>query len=200
MFVDDALRIAATSYKNEPGYQDPYDDLSNYGIGKSYVRYDRRNSRQTFSNNWRAMKASPGNGAFFGGVPQIAFSSNRVQRGEVLPTLIDNSVGIASYPFLESAFTPLLRLAAPLGLTAAAPLAATISSVFVAYGLGKAAAGATRYFQDFGYRLRHIEQGGNYHDTETAQAFRLMAVGEMSSALSYSRRWLGNEAQFMRSQ
>ena len=67
-----------------------------------------------------------------------------------------------------------------------------------AYGIGRAAASSVRYVKDWGYRLRHIELGGDYKDTETAYNLRMRTVSEMSSAQSYSRRWLGNEALYMR--
>lgn len=197
IFADDALRVAATSYR-APDFEDPEDDLSSYGPGKSYMKYDRRMRQNAFSNDWRSMRSSS-NGAFFGGVPQIAFASARTQHGEVLSTFIGNSTGIVSYPFLSGVLAPAFRFAAPTGLRFTAPLAASVAAIFAAYGVSKAAVAGIRFFQDWGYKLRHIEQGGDYSDTATAAAFRLHAVNEMSSALSYSRRWLGQEASFMRS-
>lgn len=196
VFADDAVRLASVSYGGN-GRPDPNDDLSSYGPGKSFIRSDRTMKRSPFSNNWRGLR-SGGNGAFFGGVPQIAFSSARMQRGEILPTLVDNSIGLASYPFLSGVLSPVLRFGLPAGLGATAPIAAALSATFVAYGIGRYAGNSVREFKQWGYKLRHIEQGGDYTDTETAYNLRMRSVSEMSSALSYSRRWLGNEALFMR--
>lgn len=193
LFADDAVRVAAYTYQ---GNGDPNADLSNYGPGQSYVRFDRKQRKEAFSNNWNSLRSSQS--AFFGGVPQIAFAAARTQRGEVLPTLIDNSVGIASYPAFSAIIAPASRFFLPAALGAGAPLATALLAAIPAYGLGKAAAQGVRYFKKWGYQLRHIEMGGDYSDTETALSLRMRAVGDMSSALSYSRRWLGNEALFMR--
>src|SRR5271157_1564899 len=120
LYADDAVRIAAQSYRRA-GDQDPNDDLSSYGPGLSYIRADRRMKKNAFSNNWNALHNSQS--AFFGGVPQIAFSSARMQRGEVLPTFIDNSVGIASYPAFSAVLAPAIRFALPAALGATVPLA-----------------------------------------------------------------------------
>jgi|SRR5271156_75330 len=193
LFADDAVRVATYTYQ---GGGDPSADLTNYGPGQSYTRFDRKQRREAFSNNWSGLRS--GQSPFLGGVPQIAFASARTQRGEVLPTLLDNSVGIASYPALSAVIGAATRFLLPAALSAGAPLAASFLAIIPAYGLGKAAAQGVRYFKKWGYQLRHIEMGGDYSDTETAASLRLRAVGDMSSALSYSRRWLGNEALFLR--
>lgn len=192
LFADDAVRIAAVGYG---GGNQSDSDLDNYGTGKSYIRTQPQMRRTPFGNSWSGLRST---GAFLGGVPQIAFSSARVQRGEVLPTYLNSSIGLASYPALSAVISPVARFFLPIGGAVIAPAAASLLALFPAYGLGKAAASSVRYFKKWGYQLRHIEMGGNYEDTETAQGLRLRAVSEMSSALSYSRRWLGNEASFMR--
>ncbi len=93
---------------------------------------------------------------------------------------------------------PSLRFALPTIVGAAAAPMATMLAIIPAYNLGKAAYESVRWFSKLGYRLRHIEQGGDYHDTATAYNLRMGTIRDMSSALSYSRRWLGNEALFMR--
>ena len=190
--------MAAVSY--EPGdYQDRAEDLDYYGWGMSYTRVDHTMRRNPFANNWTQLRSA--NNPFFGGVPQIAFSSARVQRGEVLPTLANNAVGIASYPGLSAVISPMARFFLPAAVgTAGAAVAAGILAVIPAYGLGKAAAASVRWFGTFGYRQRHVELGGDYTDTETAYNLRMRAISDISSAMSYSRRWLGNEALFMRQQ
>lgn len=176
---------------------DAYDDFSSYGPGKSFVQVDHRMRRNGPTNNWSALRSQ--NYAFFGGVPQIAFSSAHVQRGEVLSTLVDNSIGIASYPALSAILSPAVKFLLPTTFGAAgAGVMTSLLAILPAYGLGKAAAAGVRYFNAFGYKQRHIEQGGDYQDTATAMNLRTLAVSEMSSAMSYSRRWLGNEASFLR--
>jgi hypothetical protein len=196
MFADDAVRISSQSYGRSERKEN--EDLSSYGTGKSFVRSDRKMRRNSFANNWSALR-SP-NYAFLGGVPQIAFSAIHAQRGEALSTFVDNSIGIASYPAMSAIISPALRFMLPAAFGAAGTAAiASLIAIAPAYGLGKAAAAGVRYFSSFGYRLRHIEMGGNYEDTATAQNLRMKAISDMSSAMSYSRRWLGQEANFMRS-
>lgn len=195
VFADDAARIALQTYQNG-GFQDPDDDLSSYGPGKSFVRSDRRMRPNGLANNWSALRSS--SYAFLGGVPQIAFSSMRTQRGEVLPTMADTSIGIASFPALSAVLRPITRFMLPTALVTATPVLASMLAVLPATGLGKGGAQAVRYFKSWGYKLRRIEQGGDYQDTETALNLRMRSISDMSSAMSYSRRWLGNEATFMR--
>lgn len=194
LFLDDAIRISAVGYQPS---QNLDADLSSYGWNSSYIKADHRKRQNAFANNWRELGYD--GTAFFGGVPRIAFSSAHMQRGEVLPTFANTTVGIASYPALAPVISPLVRFFLPvLGVSGSAAAASLLAAV-PAYGLGKAAAASVRWFNNFGYRLRRIEMGGDYTDTETAYAVRMKAVSDMSSAMSYSRRWLGNEALFMRS-
>lgn len=196
LLADDAVLLTAASYRNG-GLKDPNDDLSGYGSGRSFVRADHRMRRQSFANNWSGLRSQ--NYAFLGGVPQIAFASAKMQRGEVLPTMVDTSIGIASFPGLSAVMRPAARFltAGLFGQMGVAGLSGMLA-VLPAYGVGKIAAQGVRYFKDWGYNLRRIEMGGRYEDTDTASSLRMRAINDMSSALSYSRRWLGNEASFMR--
>lgn len=195
LFADDAVRIVSRTYQNG-GQTDPNDDFSSYGPGKSFIRSDKRMRPNGLTNDWGALRSQ--NYAFFGGVPQISFASARAQRGEVLPSIISSSIGIASYPALSAVMRPVSRFLLPFVPEAAVPVLASLLAIEVAYGFGKAAAQSVRWFKSFGYRQRRIEQGGDYQDTETAFNLRLGAVRDMSSAMSYSRRWLGREAEYMR--
>jgi hypothetical protein len=196
LFADDAARIAAYTYAENkiPGQDN--NDVSQYGPVKSFIRSERRMRRESFTNNWRPLLAA--GSPFFGGVPMIAYSAAHVQRGEVLPTIANSAVGIVSYPAFSAILSPTLRFGLPSVLGAASAPMAAMLAVLPAYGLGVAAKQSVRWFSKFGYRLRHIEQGGDYQDTDTALNLRMRTVSDMSSALSYSRRWLGNEALFMR--
>jgi hypothetical protein len=196
MFADDALRVVARRFNPNVQHGVSDEDLSNYGPGESYVQFQRQQTHKPFQNNWKPMQSDrPG---FYGGVPQIAFSSFHTQRGEVLPTFVGNSVGIASYPAASAIIGAATRFMIPALLAPAAPLVVPFIAAVAAYRVGSVAAKGVRYFSKFGYKQRHIEMGGDYQDTETAQALRMRAVSDMSSAMSYSRRWLGNEALFMR--
>jgi len=194
MFADDAIRLSAYTYQKGPSAEDY--NLDNYDPDRAYVRSEHRKRPTPFANNWNGLRDK---NAFLGGVPQIAFSSLHMQRGEVLPTFAGNSLGIASYPVLSAVITPLARFMLPVGTTAAAPVVGALLAVNAAYRVGLLTRQTVKYMQQFGYKLRHIEMGGDYKDTETALALRMRAVSEMNSAMSYSRRWLGNEANFMRS-
>jgi hypothetical protein len=54
-----------------------------------------------------------------------------------------------------------------------------------------------RAVTDLGRQIRHLEFGGHYTDTETAQRLRMQAFYEMSGATSAARRYLGQEAYFL---
>jgi hypothetical protein len=198
LYIDDAVRLTAYSYRNGQN-QDPYDNLSSYGVGKSFIRSDRRMRPNGFANNWNPLRSQ--GYSFLGGISQVSFSASHAQRGEVLPTIAATSIGIASYPTLSYILNPAVKFLLPsvFGATGVAAMSSLVA-VLPAYGLGVAAARSVRYFKDFGYKLRHIEMGGDYQDTATASNLRLRTVSEMSSAMSYSRKWLGQEARIMREQ
>jgi len=196
MFADDALRVVARRFNPNVPHGVSDEDISNYGPEESYVQFQRQQTHKPFQNNWKPMHSDrPG---FYGGVPQIAFSSFHTQRGEVLPTFVGNSVGIASYPAASAIIGAATRFMLPAALAPAAPLTVPFIAAVASYRVGLLAAKGAKLLGQFGYKLRHIEMGGDYQDTETAQALRMRAVSDMSSAMSYSRRWLGNEALFMR--
>jgi hypothetical protein len=197
LFADDAVRIAAVNFRNPE--QSDQDDLSSYNAGRYFVKSQRRARREPFANNWDQLRWSASE-ALWGTAP-VAFSSARSQRGEVLPSAASVGIGLASFPTLSHIISPAIRWALPFSMGAAGTAAlASVLAIKPAFAIGRAAAGAIRYFRQVDYRLRHIEMGGDYQDTETALALRMRGVSEMSSAMSYSRRWLGQEASFMREQ
>ncbi len=68
-----------------------------------------------------------------------------------------------------------------LGIAAAVPIA-------------NAAYRGVRCLSQLDRSVRQLHMGGGYYDTETAAAYRMRAVEEMSGAMETGRRWLGREA------
>jgi len=50
---------------------------------------------------------------------------------------------------------------------------------------------------DFAYKVKHINMGGNYEDTQIAYSMRQRAAQELGSSVLNARQWLGKEAAFM---
>ncbi len=50
---------------------------------------------------------------------------------------------------------------------------------------------------DFANKVKHINMGGNYEDTEIAYTMRHRAAQELGSSALNARQWLGKEAAFM---
>lgn len=195
---DDALRIFAQTYKNPQ--TNPQDDLSSYQTGKYFVKYDRRQRSEPFANNWQQLRWSATEALW--GTSAVAFSSARVHRGEVLPTATGVAAGIVSFPALANVIAPAVRwFITPFALGATGTgMVASLLAIKPAFGIGRAVASSIRWFSTIDYQARHIEMGGNYSDTDTALALRMRAVNEMSSAFGSSRRWLGNESEFLHDQ
>lgn len=56
---------------------------------------------------------------------------------------------------------------------------------------------AFQMFHDLNYRIRHVNMGGDYKDTETAYTMRQRASQELGSSVMNARQWLGKEAALM---
>ena len=74
---------------------------------------------------------------------------------------------------------------------------AWLASLYPDAVLGNSVSRAVRGVTDLGRQIRHLEFGGHYTDTETAQRLRMQAFYEMSGATSAARRYLGQEAYFL---
>ena len=79
-------------------------------------------------------------------------------------------------------------------------IAAVIGTMVSGYSdvmIGGYLSNKVRLFTDLNYRIRHLEMGGDYQDTLTAQRQRLRAVQDMNASLIPGRRFLGQEALLM---
>lgn len=129
-------------------------------------------------------------------VPFIAFEVANAQRGEVLPTAAGTVGGLMSYPVISGVLAAGLTLIPGVG-----PAAATVmASLLALYPSSRVEQNVTRGFRtltDIGRNVRHLEFGGNYIDTASAQQERMNALQEMSGSFQTSRRYLGQEAAIM---
>ncbi len=129
-------------------------------------------------------------------IAMIGFQASRVGRGGFVSSVIGQSLGIA-------AGVPLAGFAAAGAclIPGVGPLAAAvIGEIFADYAelrFGSFLIKKIRIFTNLDKRVRHLEMGGNYKDTEVAQRQRLIAIQDMNSSLIAGRRYLGQEALLM---
>jgi hypothetical protein len=130
-------------------------------------------------------------------VPLVAFAAASAPRGERASRVAAETAGILAYPVMAAAIAALL----PEGVLLTASVRATIAMLAAAMPNMAFVESANRVFSHVSraeQRTLRIETGGNYQDSETAQAFRFNSVNEMSSAFQASRTWLGREAVFLK--
>ena len=146
---------------------------------------------------WRG--ASAGTFGAASGVLMVAHEAATAQRGEVVPTTLGRSASLVTYPALAgtiAAGTSTLAAVMGLSIPLVGPLAC-IAALYPDAVLGNSVSRAIRGVTDLGRQIRHLEFGGHYTDTETAQRLRMQAFYEMSGATSAARRYLGQEAYFL---
>jgi hypothetical protein len=132
-------------------------------------------------------------------VQTMAQEMSSAQRGEVVPTTLGVGAGMAVSPVLQKAMAMgISTAAAAIGLSI--PGIGTLAWLATLYpdaAIGAGARNTVRALTDLGRQIRHLEFGGHYTDTETAQRLRMQAFYEMSGATSAGRRYLGQEAYFL---
>jgi len=123
-------------------------------------------------------------------VPLIAFSVANTAPGERLATLAGETASLATTIPMAMALAALLPSVPVLVTTAAAGFAST----WFAEHVNRAFSRLSKTER----RVKRLEMGGNYQDTETAAQFRMSAAMDMSSAFQGRRTWLGREAWTLR--
>jgi len=120
-------------------------------------------------------------------LPIVAYEAGRAPVGEKLPAA-------------EAAVTNMFVLPAAkfgLGSLIGGPLAGLAATFLPTAGLERRIYHGLRAFSTLDRRVRRLECGGDYKDTETARVLRLRAMSEMSGAMAPARRMLGREAELM---
>lgn len=129
-------------------------------------------------------------------VAMIGFQASKAGRGEMVPAVVGQSIGIAAGIPLAGFASAALCLIPGIG-----PLtAAVIGTAMASYGevrFGAAFTKKIRMFTNLNKSIRHLEMGGRYQDTEIAMRQRMIAINDMNSATMPARRYLGQEALLM---
>jgi hypothetical protein len=147
---------------------------------------------------FRAAKWST-EGALVFGMPMIAFSSSHADRGEKLPTLAAESVGLATYPVTAGLMTLGLLMVPGSGFLtpgAKAMVASMAASFPNEWLVGRINRGFNKLSQTDQW-VNRLRMGGDYRDTGTAAEFRNRAVREMTNAFQPARTLLGQEAKLL---
>lgn len=129
-------------------------------------------------------------------IDDIFFASNvaKAPRGGMLAAASGTISGMITHPLLTGAIAGIIGTIVP-GLPVVT--VALAASAIALYPAGWTVDTVTRGYRKFtaeATRLRRLEMGGHYKDTETAMALRQFAIQQMSSAQIQSRRYLGQEA------
>lgn len=131
--------------------------------------------------------------AFF---PLLAFQAGKAGTGGFVSTMVGGSATLAAGVPIAGFASAGLSLIPGIGPFAAA-VAGTMLVGYGEYRVGKSLIKATRYFTDTAKRIRHLEMGGSYADSELAQRQRYFAIHDMNATMIPGRRYLGQEALLM---
>lgn len=128
------------------------------------------------------------------GIPFVAYAAGKSQPGERLATIAGGASGLTVQPFLTAGTMSALRLVAPALPVAAAAFAAVVLSIYPSISLGQFVTRKVRTFTKMQERVRRIEMGGDFRDSETSKELRFQAIQDMSSSRVARRQFLGQEA------
>lgn len=131
-----------------------------------------------------------------GDLALIGFQGSKAERGSRLPAILGQGAAMIPGTVLAGFASIGLCLIPGIGPAAAAIIADTLLG-YADYRMGAALAKPIRMFTETNKRIRHLEMGGSYIDTEMASRQRIYAIQDMNSAMIPSRRYLGQEALFM---
>lgn len=157
------------------------------------VKLGLRASRVTQKSVWGQLKFGPSGLA---NVPLMAFEASNAPKGQKIASLTGQSASLLMYPVLAGIASVGLCFIPGIGPIAASILAATLAYYPDAV-LGENVSRKVRSLSEFGLKRRHLDMGGNYQDTLTAERQRLIAIQNMNAALLPGRRYLGQEALLM---
>lgn len=143
---------------------------------------------------WGGIKAGQSIG--YAGAAMIGFQAATAERGAFLPSLAGQSVALgASIPLtgFASAAVSLIPGIGP----AAAILIGSVLADYGEYRFGSALIKKFRQFSEIDKKIRHLEMGGSYKDSEINQRQRFLAIQDMNASMIPGRRFLGQEALLM---
>jgi hypothetical protein len=126
----------------------------------------------------------------------IAYQASKAGRGGLLPSVVGQSLGVAAGLPIAGFAAVGLSLIPGIGTLTAAILGNALAG-YADVRLGSSFIKQIRLFTGLHKRIRHLEMGGNYRDTESAQRQRFLAIQDMNSSMIPSRRYLGQEALLM---
>lgn len=150
----------------------------------------KRSQSSFFSGLSYGAKGTPINGIL------AAFEVAEAERGQKVPTLLGKTAGIMAYPVLTGIATVGLSLIPGIG-TGAAVFMSLFLAGYESDLLGNSISRKIKTFTEFGKRVRHLEMGGSYIDTELARRQRLLAIQDINATMIPRRRYLGQEALLM---
>lgn len=133
------------------------------------------------------------------GTRTLATQASFTQKGELIPCAAGFGASTALNPVLTRATVfGATRMAAAMGLSI--PFVGPLAAIAVLYPdtlLTRGVASGIRAMTEMGREIRHLEFGGNYRDSDSAEGLRMQAVYEMSGSTGAARRFLGQEARFL---
>lgn len=130
------------------------------------------------------------------GAALIGFQAAKAERGSVLPSIVGQSIALGASIPLTGMASAAISLIPGIGPAAAI----LIGSILADYGelrFGSSLIKKFRQFSSINKQVRHLEMGGSYIDSETAQRQRFLALQDMNASMIPGRRYLGQEALLM---
>jgi hypothetical protein len=150
--------------------------------------------RQISNSYWKGHRFAS-EGAYWG-LPIVALEVATAKRGEMVPTLLGKTAGLAIQPVASGLASAALTFS--LGLPpAAAALAATVLVGYATSQMENTLIRGLTTLSRVGRDEQRVRFGGGYVDTQSAQQRRQRAATELAGAMPVGRRWLGQEALFL---
>lgn len=131
-------------------------------------------------------------------IPVMAYSASKQAPGEKLSSFSAEMAGIGTHGLMSAGMGAVLSMLPgasmlPPGARAfAAVMLSSMPNLAITEGLNR----GLNLMSSTERRIKRLEMGGGYEDSETSVAMRMAAVQAMNSAQGASRRYLGNEATF----
>lgn len=129
-------------------------------------------------------------------MPMIAFQAAKSDKGGFMPAIIGQSMAITAGIPIAGFASAALSLIPGVGPIAAIVIGSLLSD-YAEFRIGSALIKKVRLFTNANKRIRHLEMGGSYRDSELAQRQRMIALRDMNAAMIPGRRYLGQESVLM---
>ena len=126
----------------------------------------------------------------------IGFQANKAGRGGLVPAMVGQGAAILGMIPVAGFAAAALCLVPGIGPVTAA-IVAGLASDYAEYRIGSQLIKHVRFFTDTDKRIRHLEMGGNYRDSEIAQLQRFQAIQDINASMVPGRRYLGQESRLM---